>query len=147
MVVRSADTNTNVVLLPGRDCYSNLDESAEGSLPPLHGFLGSMMGVWTGISSQNYEDRLLFVLYVARLIKYCCNLKDEDDNCIKGPAYAKMLQPSHRELHYNTVSEDCPNLIASLSPSVTNITREGERTFKTASSRLSRTIRAYIAWI
>lgn len=97
---------TGVVLLSARDWCYEMDGSAEGFLPPIHDFLDSMMEYWLRISSQNYKNRLHFALYIGNLINDCYKLKDSKGNAVKDPAYAKMLQPAHRELHYDIVQED-----------------------------------------
>ena len=97
---------TGVVLLPAQDWCYDLNEDVEDFLPPLNVFLDSMFEFWLNISSQDYVDRLHFALYIGRLINYCYNLTTLDGHPIKDPAYAKNLQPSHREIHYDIVSDD-----------------------------------------
>ena len=106
MAVKLSENGTGVVLLPAQDWYYELDETADGFLPPLHHFIDSMMETWLQISSRDYEENLLFALYVSRLITYCYKLHDENGRPVKESTYADMLQDAHRELHYDIISED-----------------------------------------
>ncbi|KAI9844808.1 MAG: hypothetical protein M1837_005226 [Sclerophora amabilis] len=103
---------TGVVLLPAQDWDWECELEDDGtvrrrrsSLPPLHQFLDSMMGVWLHISSRDYVERLQFALHIGCLINYCYYLKDGDGDNVKDPAYADKLKPEHRELHYDIVAE------------------------------------------
>ena len=99
-------TETGVVLLPAQDWYYDLNEDVEDFLPPLNVFLDSIFEFWLNISSEDYVVRLRFALYIGCLINYSYNLTTLDGHPVKDPAYAKNLQPAHRELHYDIVSDD-----------------------------------------
>ena len=104
-MTRDSD-ESGVVLLPAEDWYYDLDQDVDDFLPPLSAFLDSMLEFWLNISSQDYVDRLHFALCIGNLINDCYDLSDTDGQPLRDPAYAKHLQPQHREIHYDITYDD-----------------------------------------
>lgn len=97
---------TGIVLLPAQDWYYDLDHDVQDFLPSLNLFLDSMIEFWLNISSKDYVDRLSFALYIGQLISDCYRTRIPGRNLVKDPAFAENLKPTHREVHYDIVSED-----------------------------------------
>ena len=95
-----------VVLLPASHWYYDINQQVDAFTPPLNRFLDSMMEFWLSISSQDYEERLPFALYIACIIKYCYELTAPTGDPVKDPAYARNLKNTHHELHYDIVLND-----------------------------------------
>ncbi|TGO86559.1 hypothetical protein BPOR_0293g00060 [Botrytis porri] len=94
-------SSTIVMLHAVKEWYYQMDDSVQDFLPPLSSFLDSVIEFWLDISSQDYDHRLRFALYIGCLIGYCYYLQDLDGQLVKTHAYAENLKPEHREVHYD----------------------------------------------
>jgi hypothetical protein len=72
--------------------------------PPLNSFLDSLMERWLGMSETEYDEKHLLATSLVSLINDCYDLRGTQD-CVRSVEYAQLLQPEHRELHFDLIGD------------------------------------------